>query len=186
MPTTGILTGTFTLIPDDRVVKIEIDKPQYDFLKSQIACLSTKRKIPEGLHAFNHACYIYADGVRVFEFLGDTPDNHDNLAKLTYFAHFNMDENEQLQDFDEFEGKKVVVHYRLKMTPTKKLIIRVYLRMTGINELQTIAAPPETAATPEQNAEAAPAAEHIDLAPVPLVPAPRPPRPVRRRLVPPQ
>ena len=51
-------------------------------------------------------------------------------------------------------------------------------QLKSIIVLQTTAVPPETAATPEPSAEAV--EEDTALAPVPLVPAPRPPRRTRQ------
>jgi len=82
--------------------------------------------------------------------------------------------------------EKKGVQYKFNMDAR----LSVMLSESSITVPQTTAVLPETAATPEPSAEVAAAAaeEDIDLAPVPLVPAPRPPiRPGRRpRAVPPK
>ena len=207
MSVTGTITGTFETIPDHKMINIEIDEAQYDVLKTQTKSLFDHWNIPFESRWRCTPCYMMINGQftlaswefddvvwlekesdeykELQEFLADLRANRPEPV-LQYFAKIKLSKYERLEDFAEFEGKQVEVRYRFKCHNNGR-DKQFSLRMTGINELQTTEVPPETAAMPEPSAEAvaaAAAAEDTALAPVPLVPAPRPPR--RMRTVPPK
>ena len=200
MPITGTLNGSYETVDHHNMIIIGIDNTQYDVLEAQIKCLFDRYNITFDPKFITTPVYILSQyGIEDAGYRRDEdvyPDHNAPIIRrkdgvepkciprppVKYYVRFRLSKDERLEDFAEFEGKQVEVRYRFRAYHNGRGK-SFRLKITGISELRTTEAPPETAATPEPSAEVAAAAaaeEDIALAPVPLVPAPRPPRRMRQ------
>ena len=132
------------------MIKIEIDKAQYDMLKTQTQSLYTHWNIPLESRYLCTPCYKIEDDMFVlagWEHLDEEKirmfDEDDDFFQLRacrangpepvvqYFARIKLGKNERLEDFAEFEDKKVAVRYRFKAHSNGR-DKGFYLRMTDI------------------------------------------------------